>query len=202
MPASPSVGEERGELLAVLADRSRFGGFTARLAETDGDIARHAEAKRQVVTELAAVQGSLGLPDATLADIDNWLGDRLDTLKQALELADKHDAVALFERELEHAIARLISALDSKSGNSGPNRVDVFIRLIRDGARSQCSNTTCRRLARTLIYPRCIAQQDLHIALHQAVAANYLTANASSFLPLFSAATSHRGLLPLPPRSR
>jgi hypothetical protein len=88
--------------------------ITHRLAEIESDITRHSGARSLLTEEMAAIQSNLGLPGATLADIDNWLRNRLDALKQAVEVTDKKDAQSLFDSELEQAIAAMVLALNYK----------------------------------------------------------------------------------------
>jgi hypothetical protein len=104
--------------------------ITHRLTEIDSDITRHSEARSLAIAELATIQGNLGLPEATLADIDSWLRNRLDALKQVVELGDKNGALALFDRELEQAIAALVAALNDKGDTSEPNRIEMFGRRL------------------------------------------------------------------------
>lgn len=106
--------------------------ITHRLAEIDSDITRHTAARNLVIAELAAIQANLGLPRATLADIDNWLRNRLDALKQVVELADKNGTLTQFDRELEQAIAALTVALNGEIDTSDPNRIEMFRRLLRE----------------------------------------------------------------------
>ena len=103
-----------------------------RLALTEREIARHAEAKQLVLGELGTIQSQLGLPGLGIGDIEAWLRDRLDALRQATQLADEREKLASFERELEQAIAGLLLALGGKSDASSPNRIDVFGRLVRE----------------------------------------------------------------------
>ncbi len=106
--------------------------ITHRLALTEGEITRHAEAKTLVLGELGTIQSQLGLPGLSNGDIEAWLRDRLDTLRQATQLADERAKLAAFDRELEQAIAGLVSALSGKADASSPDRIDVFGRLLRE----------------------------------------------------------------------
>jgi uncharacterized protein YhaN len=106
--------------------------ITHRLAEIESDITRHSGARSLLTEEMAAIQSNLGLPGATLADIDNWLRNRLDALKQAVEVTDKKDAQSLFDSELEQAIAAMVLALNYKGDAPEPNRIEMFGRRFRE----------------------------------------------------------------------